>query len=179
MTVKNINIENALKIEGWMEPHDLEWLARHAAEAHTICEVGCWKGRSTTVLADNTPGIVYAVDTWLGSEEHNPPVQGLIEAFEANMRKYIVGGKVLQLRASSIDAAGQLAAFDKQFDMIFIDASHDYENVKADILAWRPLVAPGGLLCGHDAGHPPIMQALAEVLPDRLPNECSMWQVRL
>lgn len=179
MSTHTLNIENALKIEGWMEPYDLEWLARHAAHARIICEVGCWKGRSTTALADNTPGVVFAVDTWLGSEEHNPPVQGLYEAFEANMEPYIARGKVLEMRTQSVDAARHFATFGERFDMIFIDASHDYDSIRADILAWRPLVASGGLLCGHDAAHPPIARALAELLPDRLPNEGCMWQVRL
>lgn len=174
-TTHTINIENALKIEGWMEPHDLEWLARHASEAYRIVEVGCWKGRSTTVLADNTPGYVIAVDTWLGSEEHNPPVAELYKDFCENVQEHLNRGKVIPMRLPSTQAARVLY----KFDMIFIDAAHDYDSIRADILAWKPLVAPGGLLCGHDAGHPPIVRALEELLPDRLPNECSMWQVRL
>jgi predicted O-methyltransferase YrrM len=154
-----------------MEEHDLRWLAEKASTHKKIVEVGCWKGRSTTVLADNTDGIVFAVDTWLGSEEHNPPVQGLYETFCENMKSYIAGLKVIPVRMSSIDAARILSG--NTFDMVFIDAAHDYENVKADIIAWKPLCK--GLLCGHDAGHGPIMQALAELLPDRGPNEGSMW----
>lgn len=94
------------------------------------------------------------------------------------MKEYISQRKVMSYRVPSVVAAERFTSFGMQFDMIFIDAAHDFESVSADILAWRPLVAPGGLLCGHDAGHPPIMRALAELLPDRLPNECSMWQVR-
>ena len=37
---------------------------------------------------------------------------------------------------------------------VFIDADHTYEAVKHDIEKSWPLIRPGGLLCGHDYGHP-------------------------
>jgi predicted O-methyltransferase YrrM len=34
--------------------------------------------------------------------------------------------------------------------LLFIDGNHEYHGVKADILAWVPKVAPGGLIAFHD-----------------------------
>ena len=186
-----MNLENALKItEGWCEQNDLEYLARHASQSKRIVEVGSWHGRSTTCLADNTDGIVFAVDTWGGSEEHHgvlpqmdkPAYREFCDrvygSFCSNMKSYIDSGKVIPVHLPSVEAARLFTALNcGTFDMVFIDAAHDYENVKADLLAWRPLVR--GLFCGHDAGHGPVMQALAEILPNRLPNDGSMWQVTL
>ncbi len=35
-------------------------------------------------------------------------------------------------------------------DFCFIDGSHEYEDVKKDILAYLPKVKKGGILAGHD-----------------------------
>ena len=35
-------------------------------------------------------------------------------------------------------------------DLVFIDASHGYDDVKQDIHVALHLIKPGGILCGHD-----------------------------
>lgn len=52
-------------------------------------------------------------------------------------------------------------------DFVFIDASHSYKAVKADIAAWAPKVREGGWLGGHDlhSAYPGVQQAVAEAFP--------------
>lgn len=57
---------------------------------------------------------------------------------------------------------------DNSLDFVFIDAAHDYESVKADILAWLPKVKNNGILAGHDyyPEHPEycgVYQAVHEI----------------
>ena len=143
-----------------LEP-ELAWLAEQASTRKKIAEIGSWKGRSTRALVDNQPfgGVLYAIDTWGGTpsptateaevalykrELDGKPSAWLFNQFTDNL----AGMSVTAVPLRSLDAAHWLAFH--RFDMIFLDAAHDYESVKSDILAWRPLLVDGGLLCGHD-----------------------------
>jgi hypothetical protein len=52
------------------------------------------------------------------------------------------------IQEKSGQAAGHFP--DRSVDMVFIDADHSYEAVKADLLAWFTKVVQRGVLCGHD-----------------------------
>jgi len=54
---------------------------------------------------------------------------------------------------------------DEVLDFIFIDAGHDYESVKKDILAWYNKLKPGGLLCGHDINLEGVRTAVELLVP--------------
>lgn len=167
---------------------ELEWLAEQGKAHRNIIEVGSWKGRSTVALASGG-AIVTAVDTWLGVP-HDPVTQetwypetleGPDVIFNQFLRN-VDGLRVAPLRMPSANAAVALAAsVGRFFDMVFIDADHRYEAVVADILAYRQLIRPGGLLAGHDyqARCPGVIQAVSELVPDAAIGPDSIWSVRL
>ena len=136
-----------------------------------LVEVGCWKGRSTAFLCveayNKSKRIrVYAVDTWKGSHEHrnDPSVQGgtLYEQFLQNTLS--VGHRLTSMQMTSHAASRWFN--DQSLDAVFIDASHNYEDVGDDILAWRGKVRPGGILAGHDycPSWPGVQKAVNELI---------------
>jgi hypothetical protein len=166
-----VDISKALEIGGWMNREELSWLAEQASKHNYIVEVGCWMGRTTRALADNTSGYVFAVDTWLGSEENQEFLKDktpdyLWQRFTTNLGDHLWTGKVNALRMPSVQAAAKLGSNAIKCGMIFIDGSHDYDSVHNDILAWRPLLVEGGLFCGHDydLGWPGVVQAVRELI---------------
>jgi len=182
-----IDISKALKIFGWMSEQELFWLAKQAKERKCIVEVGSFHGRSTRAMADNTFGQIFAVDTWAGAPEQRrlfaQETRNAYTAFEYNLLDHISSLHVQAIRKDSQAAAagwnGNLRP-----DMIFIDAAHDYESVKADIQAWSKILAPGGLLCGHDYGPTAdtpagdvwgVTQAVEELVPDFQQGPNSIW----
>jgi hypothetical protein len=103
----------------------------------------------------------------------------LVNSFLFNIGADLIeSGRVQPLRMSTVDGAQFLRERGVKLDMIFIDAAHDYESVKADILAWRPLLVPSGLLCGHDYWHQGVAQAVRELLPTHVKTGAgSIWMV--
>lgn len=184
-TALSLNLTAAFACDGWMEPDELIWLAEQAQTCQMIIEVGCWKGRSTLALADNTTGRVYAVDHWRGTpgDPHLKEVgrlggpSGLYDTFRRNLR----GRDQVIMRP--MDASQAALSFAPQSaDLVFIDAGHEYLDVKHDIETYRPIVKPGGILCGHDYGseqHRGVTQAVNELLPDVQRAAFSIWWVRV
>ncbi len=52
---------------------------------------------------------------------------------------------------------------DEYFDLVYIDANHDYEWVQLDLSCWYRKVKSGGILCGDDFDpYPGVKQAVTE-----------------
>jgi len=177
-----MNITRAETIEGGMNPIELEWLANQASKCKRVVEIGSLRGRSARAMADNMTddSVLYCVDHFKGSEEHGDAFSNddsLYRTFHANMQDHLDSGRVIVISLPSVDAA---SIVEESLDMVFIDASHDYDSVKADIESWKPLLRSGGLLSGHDYGHPPIEKVIEELF-GRLPTVPggSIWYVEV
>lgn len=156
------DISRALAIPGFMGLGQLEWLAWHAAQHERIVEVGSFMGRSTRALADNTPGLVFALDNWQGPWEMDLPMEirrDLFDTFKTNLADHIAAGKVIAIKGDHA-----LAPRGIQPDMVFIDGDHNMGSVVRDLTFWRQEITPGGLLCGDDYDFPSVSEALRMVL---------------
>jgi hypothetical protein len=78
-----------------------------------------------------------------------------------------VNGVYTAVRLPSLQASDLYA--DQSLDFVMLDAGHDHDSVRADILAWLPKVKTGGILAGDDYEHnwPGVIQAVDELLPQR------------
>lgn len=182
----DVRLQEAIAIPGWMSPSELIWLAVQAKAHKTIVELGCFCGRSTRVLADNTQGKVYAVDDWQGprDQQWDEDVRQQLTAefaetlylgFTTVMRDHIELGRVVPVRMNHV-SQGWVWIPESAPDMIFVDGDHAYESAKRDIQYALLRLQPGGLLCGHDRDWPGVKQAVAELLPGavNVPNT-SLW----
>jgi len=147
-----------LEIEGWMTEKELAWLAEQAKTHYIIIEIGSFLGRSTRVLGENTPGVVYAIDDWKGGHDPSIPKRDYYPEFEVNLHDLIAAGKVAPVHADH-----GAADLDFEPDMVFIDGEHTYEAVVRDIEKWMARM-PTGLLCGHDGDYHPVNQAIHQLV---------------
>jgi predicted O-methyltransferase YrrM len=75
---------------------------------------------------------------------------------------------------------------DSSLDFVYIDAGHDYNNVKCDLAAWAPKVRPGGIIVGDDYGGPSdkvgkfgVKKAVTEAFGDKVKVErYRIWWTR-
>jgi hypothetical protein len=151
-------------IQGWMNFQELYTKMVEKFDNAKFVEIGSWKGASAAYMAveiinQEKKIEFYCVDTWEGSKEHTD-TQELYEQFLQNMEP--VQAVYKAIRKPSIEAAKGFE--DESLDFIFIDASHEYEDVRADIQAWLPKLRKGGIIAGHDYQCKEVRQAVHEVL---------------
>jgi predicted O-methyltransferase YrrM len=170
--------------EEWFPTESQEVLADLVREVvgvdGLIVEIGAWEGRSTVALANAAfPRIVHSVDTWEGSP-------GEISAVLAAERD--VHGtwaeNVHQLTARNVEAHRMgwreyVPTITEPIALAFIDAEHTYTEVRDNVLALLPKMAPGGIICGDDQHHPPVRQALQELFPDEVMVKATVWVYRV
>lgn len=163
------------QIPGWFSFRTLyAETVRQARDGAHFVEVGSWKGRSAAFMAveiiNSGKRIRFdCVDTWLGSKEpkheSDPSVKNgtLFEEFCRNTTP--VKNALRIIRQPSIEAARLYEP--GSLDFVFIDAAHDYDNVRADIAAWWPKVTVGGDLAGDDALFKGVSRAIDEAFPQQ------------
>jgi tetratricopeptide (TPR) repeat protein len=122
-----------------------------------VLEIGSWEGRSTCWLLDNIltheSARITCVDTWQGGVEHQNMKRNVLlseACFDVNT--FLTGHpeKVIKKVGLSCDVMRLLPI--NSYDVIYVDGSHEAEDVLVDaILAWG-LIKIGGLVIFDDYG---------------------------
>lgn len=168
-------------LQGWAGTDPLLRQAIEAIRPGLVIEVGTWKGQSAVFMAETCRELgldaaLLCIDTWLGSLEHlsDPRFRPLLairrgrptlyEQFLANIRARGLQRYVTPLPQTSRTAARFLLVRGVRADLVYLDASHEEEDVLADLEAYWPLLRPGGLLVGDDciSAFPGVVRACAE-----------------
>jgi len=155
-----------------------------------LVEVGSWVGLSAMAIlrsgGDHFQPRLFCVDTWEGSSDSEKSREDfqqygkekVLGTFCQNLKGYL-HHEVFPLVGSSQFWARHFFAW---ADLVFLDADHRYECLKEDILAWRKVLRPGGILCGHDYNlgpFPGVKQAVDELLPWRERAGRTIWWTRV
>jgi predicted O-methyltransferase YrrM len=130
----------------------LKMLIDEYINEHTIMvEIGSFSGVSSELFSLHCKEI-HCVDLWDTYWEIEDKQR--TEFAEYSFNKLLVNyNNIKKIKDSSTNAANMFQ--DKSLDFVYIDAAHDYENVKKDILAWLPKVKNGGYIAGHDYRYDP------------------------
>ena len=121
-----------------------------------IVELGSYYGCSAfaflQAIKDGAlPTAFYAIDTWQGDDFTKTDYQEDIYGdYKAINDRCFSGVSSHMLRMTFDQALDSFA--DGSIDLLHIDGSHKYEDVRHDYLTWRGKVAPGGVIFFHDVG---------------------------
>lgn len=135
-----------------------------------IIEIGTWKGGSALTLASHLDRLgldceIICVDTWLGALEmwtdpDDPDRHGslrlkhgyptLYYTFLANVARAGRQNRITPFPVPSITAAQWCSLRCVHADLIYLDGSHEEEDVYQDLVTWWEMVRPGGRLFGDD-----------------------------
>jgi hypothetical protein len=102
-------------------------------------EIGSYRGQTTRFFADRTHRAIIAIDPFYeknGFPNHRQEFLKNTAAFK----------NVSLLRMTS----GVGASHIQRASFAFIDAGHDYANVRFDLSAYAPKIVSGGILACHD-----------------------------
>jgi predicted O-methyltransferase YrrM len=193
-----------------------------------VAEIGVWTGKTTVLLGTAVKpfeGEVYSIDHFQGQIEdiyecpdfiikqnlQNSKIEPsnvilksaktiIPSIFIENMKINGLQNTVTLIQKPSIEASKDFK--DEYFDFIFIDAGHDYLNVKNDLDSWYPKLKVGGIIAGHDfeekmplelakkiwttfteeyyntACHPGVIYAVVEKFPEAIHLPKRIWYTK-
>ena len=165
------------QISGFFEEEDIEALQELARDK--VClEIGAFYGRSTVAMAEVAKEVV-TVDTFKASgngaeqEDHIT----VLKDFESNTKGY---SNIHVFVGLSEVVVPDLV--DGMFDLVLIDASHKYKDVKVDIEVSWPKLKDNGVMAFHDYGKPKGWPGVTQAVDERFthrqingPYHCLAW----
>lgn len=147
-----------------------------------LVEVGVADGHSAIYLAETLSDLgkdfhLYMIDSldYGKLDQANTIIRNIIRSG--------LGDRITFIQMGSLDASCLWP--DNWAHFVFIDASHKYEQTKADIRLWYRKVMDGYYLAGHDMNQRSgneVWSAVRETLPSmhtvvETPSEYGIWQV--
>lgn len=125
-------------------------LVKHIKKTHntkemTIVEIGSFVGDSTLIFAKYFKKVI-SIDPYeqklFNHKLQKHKAEDIEKIFEDKIKNI---SNVVKIKNESLVFAKN---FFHMVDIVYIDGLHDYENVKADILAWKPKCKL--FISGHD-----------------------------
>ena len=135
-----------------ISPYQERWMfmtARSLQDGANIVEIGSFKGRSTCCFAygcTESNKHVYSIDTFNGNDVdfHH---RDFFDEFRVHVERCGLWDYVTPCPGFSYDV---VKIWDRPIHLLFIDGSHEYEDVLADFEGFYPHVVPGGIVAFHD-----------------------------
>ena len=124
-------------------------------------EIGVQRGEYSEILCKANPNLkLFCIDAWTAYKEYVTPFRKRFDDSLEDQQKYLFDdfyekAKVrlapfdcVLIKKFSVDASKEFE--DNSLDFVYIDASHEFQQVANDIAEWSKKVKIGGIISGHD-----------------------------
>ncbi len=168
--------ECAIKITGWfsgLEGRALWDAGLESLDQYGAIEVGCYYGRSTSVLCHLLHGSgipLILIDPFVGfSEQGGNPKDGTRQELLANLEPIGTPFQLIEKISWEVPAA----ELPSVIDLLHVDGDHREEGVRKDCIKFLPLVRVGGFALFHDYANPGTLG-----IPKAVDEFTQGWEVR-
>jgi Methyltransferase domain len=171
------------QVFGWNSYSDIFRNLVVETRPSVVVEVGTWLGASAIHMAKVVKELslgtkIYCVDTWLGAQEFWTWGSGTQERnlrlrngypqvyydFLGNVVEHGVQDIIVPVPNTSYIGSMILGSMGVEADLIYVDASHEYVDVKSDIASYSRLLKRNGIMFGDDMNDhwPGVKRAVIE-----------------
>lgn len=144
-------------------------------------EIGCDIGDTANFLLDSNPTLnLTSVDPYMEYQDWNGRMmderEDMCRKMNSRLKKY--SNRFTHIRKTSDEAAELFN--DGEYDLVFIDGLHTYEQLTIDCANYYSKVKPGGIFSGHDftaieGVNRAAKEFAAKVGKEILTTECDVW----
>ena len=175
-----------LDLQGWVGNQTIFEKLIDQQKPNVIIEVGTWKGKSAIMMANvvkrlNLNCKIYCVDTWLGAIEfwdwlsHTPErnlhlkhgYPQVYYQFLSNVVHTNNQDVIIPVPLPSNLGCKLLKRKNIQSQLIYIDASHETDDVYDDMKHYYELLSPGGIMFGDDYSWESVRNGVSKFVSDR------------
>jgi len=153
---KNLSIDNdwfTLNIPSWLRVLNESGIKKE--DPLKILEIGSWQGLSSNFLVSYFPNSrLTCVDTWEGADEHklkgsleNKYLHAIEKTFDQNLSQYL--SRLEKYKGTSLSYFANNTQ-KSDFDLIYIDGSHNADDVLIDAISCFNRLKVGGVMIFDD-----------------------------
>lgn len=186
LTEEDAKIISPIKKHAQLEFGEMEFLFElpSLVGGGEYANLGDGRGGSAALMAlgmkhKNINGHVHTIDTYMDGINSKERARARAKNNKDKFQEWGVGNYITQYMATTADAWRKFEDEVMRFKVVFIDAAHDYESVKSDLMYYICLMDSPGCILFHDTNQDDVNKVIEELVTPNPGLELFHWVNRI